>query len=324
MYHEKKEFTDAQIRDADSVDIVGFLQSQGEAVSKEYHEYKWERHDSVKINPDKNIWCQHSTKKGGGMISFIMTFSEDLGLDCSTFPKAVRYLIGESLPDIPVRKHCSVPAAEQKREFRLSVPCANNDHVVSYLQTVRKISPDVLTPFLAAGDVYEECRNGYYNCVFVGRDPAGVAQSATWRATEGVCRRDFPGSNKRYGFSHITDSSDLFVFEAPIEVLSFATLFPAAMKHNLLSQGGCSNFGCTFQFLSDHPNIRRVFLGFNNDTDKKNNPGQSACDRLEQSLPAALTVYRVIPCQGDWNDLLRSVTSHAATLKGSYTVRMRS
>ena len=306
MQYKREEIFPAQIQQADSVDIVGFLQSQGEAVSKDRHEYVWNRHDSLRINPDKNVWFQHSTGRKGGMIRFLMTFSEDLGLDCSTFPKAVRYLIGESLPDIPVRKREPVPAAEQKKEFRLSVPCANNDHVVSYLQTVRKISPDVLTPFLAAGDVYEECRNGYYNCVFVGRDPAGVAQSATWRATEGVCRRDFPGSNKRYGFCHRTaDSTDLFVFEAPIEVLSFATLFPAAMKHNLLSQGGCTNFGCTFQFLSDHPNIRRVFLGFNNDTDKKNNPGQSACEHLEQSLPAALTVCRVIPCQGDWNDVLR-------------------
>lgn len=66
MIYRHEEFTDDQIRDADSVDIVGFLQSQGETVSKEYHEYKWERHDSVKINPDKNIWCQHSTKKRWG------------------------------------------------------------------------------------------------------------------------------------------------------------------------------------------------------------------------------------------------------------------
>ena len=327
MTYRHEEFTPDQIREADSIDIVGFLQSQGEAVSKEYHEYKWERHDSVKINPNKNIWCQHSTSEGGkkkalggGMIKFLMTFSADLGLDCSTFPKAMKYLIGESLPDIPVRHHEPVPAAEQKKEFRLSVPCASNDQAVSYLQNVRKISPDVLSPFLATGDLYQESYCGNINVVFVGRDPAGIARSATRRATVGTFRKDLPGSNKKYGFSHITDSSDLFVFEAPIEVLSFATLFPAAMKHNLLSQGGCSNFGCTFRFLSDHPNIRRVFLGFNNDTDKKNNPGQAACEHLEQTLPAALTVLRVVPREGDWNDMLRTGESP----KELYTVRKRS
>ena len=321
MYHEKKEFTDDEIRKADSIDIVGFLRSQGEEVVRVNHEYQWKRHDSLQINPDKNVWFQHSTGRKGGMIRFLMTFSADLGLDCSTFPKAMRYLIGESLPDIPVRHHEPVPAAEQRREFRLSVPCASNDQAVSYLQNARKISPEILSPFLAAGDLYQESYCGNINVVFVGKDPEGVARSATRRATVGTFRKDLPGSNKKYGFSHIADSSDLFVFEAPIEVLSFASLFPSALKHNLLSQGGCTNYSCLLQFLSDHPNVSRVFLCFNNDIDKKNNPGQRACEHLEQTLPAALTVLRVIPCQGDWNDILRTTT--AATLRESYSVRKR-
>ena len=313
-----EEFTPEQIRQADSVDLIGLLRSLGEDVIQDNREYRWKRHDSVTINPDKNVWFQHSTRKYGGTVRFLMTFSDDLGLDCSTFPKAMRYLMGESLPDIPVRKHQSLQEAEQKREFRLSVPCATNKHVVSYLQNVRMISPDILAPFLAAGDVYEEMHCTHFNCVFVGRDPAGVARTATRRATAGGYRRDFPGSDKHFGFSHIADSTDLFVFEAAIDLLSFATLFPKAMNSNLLAQGGCTNYSCLFQFLNDHPNIRRVFLGFDND-----DPGQNACDHLEQSLPAALTVGRVVPKENDWNDLLRTVSSSATTLKGMYSVRMR-
>lgn len=99
-------FTSDQIQQADSVDLVGLLQSLGEEISKDGREYSWKRHDSLKINPEKNVWFQNSTQKHGGTIRFIMTFSDELGLDCATFPKAMRYLIGESLPDIPVRYPC--------------------------------------------------------------------------------------------------------------------------------------------------------------------------------------------------------------------------
>ena len=161
-----EEFTPEQIRQADSDDLIGLLRSLGEDVIQDNREYRWKRHDSVTINPDKNVWFQHSTRKYGGTVRFLMTFSDDLGLDCSTFPKAMRYLMGESLPDIPVRKHQSLQEAEQKREFRLSVPCASNDQAVSYLQNVRKISPDVLSPFLATGDLYQESYCGNINVVF--------------------------------------------------------------------------------------------------------------------------------------------------------------
>lgn len=295
---------------ADSIDIMEFLRSQGQTIVRDGHEYKWKEHDSVKISPEKNVWYQWSTGKGGGVISLCRTF---FGL---TFPQAVAFLLNES---IPVRQHCPVPAPERDREFRLTQPCPTNDHAVAYLTNVRKISPEILAPFLATGDVYEESYCGNINVVFVGRSPDGVARTATRRATVGGFRRDFPGSDKHFGFSHITDSSDLYVFEAAIELLSFATMFPSALKHNLLAQGGCANYNCLYRFLSDHPNVNRIFLCFNNDIDKTGNPGQTACEHLEQSLPAALTVCRVIPCQGDWNDVLRT----GEPPKGKYKVTMR-
>lgn len=308
-----EDFTQDQIRQADSVDIIGLLQSLGEEIIRDNREYRWKRHDSLTINPDKNVWFQHSTQKHGGTVRFLMTFSDDLGLDCSTFPKAMKYLIGESLPDIPVRHKQPLPA-QQDRDFRLTERNSTTDHVVHYLQNVRKISPEIIAHFITAGDVYEESYCGHYNCVFVGRDAAGKPVTATRRATVGGFRKDFPGSNKHFGFSHITDSTDAYVFEAAIDLLSFATLFPKVMNSNLLAQGGCTNYKCLLQFLTDHPNIRRVFLGFDNDT-----AGQTACDHLEQFLPAALTVGRVVPREGDWNDILRTGES----LKGLYTVRMR-
>ena len=293
-----------QIDQADSIDIIGFLQSQGQTILRDGHEFKWKEHDSVSISQEKNVWYQHSTGLGGGVISLCMNF---FGLN---FQQAVSFLLSEStLPP-----HKPVPAAEPKKQFCLTRPCSTNKHVVSYLQNVRKISPDILAPFITAGDVYEEMHCTHFNCVFVGRDPAGVARTATRRATAGGYRRDFPGSDKRFGFSHIADSTDLFVFEAAIDLLSFATLFPKAMNSNLLAQGGCTNYSCLFQFLNDHPNIRRVFLGFDND-----DPGQKACDHLEQSLPAALTVGRIVPSEGDWNDLLRSGQSP----QGRYRMSMR-
>ena len=301
---------DELISQADSVSILSVLESQGEHIFRDGKEYRWKEHDSVTIDPDKNVWCQHSTGKGGGVISLLRTF---FGL---SFRDAVAFLLNEPVTVTPQQP---VPTARPKQQFRLTQPCDTNQHVIQYLQNTRKISPDILSAFISAGDVYEESYCGNYNCVFVGRDPAGVARTATRRATVGGFRRDFPGSDKHFGFSHITNSSDLYIFEAAIEVMSFASLFPQAMNHCLLATGGCSNYKCVLQFLDDHPNISRVFLCFNNDCNKTDNPGQQACDHLEQILPAALTVGRVVPCQGDWNDLLREGESP----KGKFRIRMR-
>ena len=62
--------------------------------------------------------------------------------------------------------------------------------------------------------------------VFVGRDSGtqnapGIPRYAHCRGTADKFRQDVSGSDKTYNFSYQGDSDQLFVFEAPIDMLSF-------------------------------------------------------------------------------------------------------
>ena len=65
-------YTQEQIDRANQADIVSFLQSQGEQLTRAGNEYRWKRHDSLTIRGNK--WYRHSQSKGGGPVDFVMEF----------------------------------------------------------------------------------------------------------------------------------------------------------------------------------------------------------------------------------------------------------
>ena len=78
------------------------------------------------------------------------------------------------------------------------------------------------------GLLYEDAE--HHNCVFVGKNSAGQAKYAGLRGTydrdgKGF-RGDVTGSDKRVGFALPYDrsSDQVFVFEAPIDLMSYLTL----------------------------------------------------------------------------------------------------
>ena len=81
--------------------------------------------------------------------------------------------------------------------------------------------------------------------------------------------------------------------------MSFIELFPKNwQQHNYLSLGGVSGKALR-QFLSERPDVERVFLCL--DADKA---GENACKRLAALLPDTVSVTRIQPCMKDWNDVL--------------------
>ena len=64
-------YTQEQIDRANQADLVSFLQSQGEQLTRAGNEYRWKRHDSLTVRGNK--WYRHSQSKGGGPVDFVMT-----------------------------------------------------------------------------------------------------------------------------------------------------------------------------------------------------------------------------------------------------------
>ena len=276
-------YTQAQIDRANAVNLEDFLRAQGETLVRSGKEYRWKAHDSLTVCGNK--WFRHSQSKGGYPVDFVMEFYG------KSFPEAVQLLTGETCEAQPEADPAPSPA------FRLPLRNVTNANILNYLTQERKLSPSLVNFFIAAGDIYEDA--AHHNVVFVGRDADGHPRYASCRGIYEKFRQDVAGAEKSFGFAHRGTDKQLMVFEAPIDLLSFIELFPKNwQQHNYLSLGGVSAKALQ-QFLSERPDMERVFLCL--DADKA---GEDACKRLVALLPDTVSVTRIQPTRKDWNDVL--------------------
>ena len=276
-------YTQAQIDKANAVDLEKFLRAQGETLVRSGKEYRWKAHDSLTVCGNK--WFRHSQSKGGLPVDFVMEFYG------KSFPEAVQMLTGEPGEVQPEADPAPSPA------FRLPLRNVTNANIMNYLTQERKLSPSLVNFFIVAGDIYEDA--AHHNVVFVGRDADGHPRYASSRGIQEKFRQDAAGAEKAFGFAHRGTDKQLLVFEAPIDLLSFIELFPQNwQQHNYLSLGGVSAKALQ-QFLSERPDMERVFLCL--DADKA---GEDACKRLAALLPDTVSVTRIQPCMKDWNEVL--------------------
>ena len=275
-------YTQEQIDRANQVDLELFLRSHGEQVTKSGSEYRWKRHDSLTIQGNK--WFRHSQSKGGYPVEFVMEFFG------KTFPEAMLMLIGEA----PAHNGA---AAAPSADFRLPPRNRYAAAAMAYLRQ-RNIPEELVQEFCKEGLIYEDAR--HHNIVFVGKDEIGIPRYAHCKGTEGSFRMDVQGSDKSHNFAYRSDGKSLFVFEAPIDLMSFIALYPNDCKmRNYLSLGGVGAKALE-GFLSERKDIETVYIC--TDSDKA---GNDAVNRLLEIIPEYMTVIRLTPCEKDWNEVLK-------------------
>ena len=291
-----EEYTREQIQRADDTDLYVFLSGRGEQFKRCGKEYRWLRHDSVMIN--KNEWYRFSQNKGGHAIDFMKEF---YGL---SFAEAVKELLGEegvgeinrrtAKEDAGRQKVCPIPLPG------LELPERNESCEIArkYLIEQRKLSEQLIDQMIAKGDIYESKK--YHNVVFVGRDKEQNPRYAAMRGIdENRYRGEARGSEKAYGFGHIGTDEKLFVFESPIDLLSYITAVPEEWeKHSYISLGGLSEKAMK-RMYTEYPHIHSIYLCLDNDE-----PGNERCRQFVSLIPEKLSVYRLEPVKKDWNECL--------------------
>lgn len=164
----------------------------------------------------------------------------------------------------------------------------------------RHIDRDVIAYFAKAKTLFEDSK--YHNCVFVGTDEQGIPRHAHKRSANSLgksFRQNVEGSDPRYSFHHLGTDGKLFVFEAPIDMLSFITLYPEDWKsHNYVSCCGTSTIP-VMSMLSRIPHAQEVFLCLDNDA-----AGQAASLRMAEQIAEQFGIAsdRLAPQNKDWND----------------------
>ena len=291
-----EEYTREQIQRADDTDLYVFLSGRGEQFKRCGKEYRWLRHDSVMIN--KNEWYRFSQNKGGHSIDFMKEF---YGL---SFAEAVKELLGEegvgetnrrtAKEDAGRQRVCPIPLPG------LELPERNESCEIArkYLIEQRKLSEWLVDQMIAKGDIYES--KNYHNVVFVGRDKEQNPRYAAMRGTdEKRYRGEAKGSEKADGFGYIGTDEKLFVFESPIDLLSYITAVPEDWeKHSYISLGGLSEKAMK-RMYTEYPHIHSIYLCLDNDE-----PGNERCRQFVSLIPEELSVYRLEPVKKDWNECL--------------------
>ena len=148
-----------------------------------------------------------------------------------SFPEAVQMLTGES-GEVQSEANTVPPAV-----FHLPLHNRTADRAIQYLTESQGLNKTHVEAFFLSGDIYEDAK--WHNVVFVGRDRSVTLKYAHVRGTSDPFRQDIAGSDKCYPFRYEGNGNQFFLFEAPIDLLSFICLYPHEwQKRNYLALGG--------------------------------------------------------------------------------------
>ena len=236
-----------------------------------------------------NEWFDHAEEKGGHAVSFVQRF---YGL---SYPEAVTLLLGDECSAYPAAKE---RIEEAPKPFVLPPAYGGMRRVFAYLVKHRGIDREVVSHFARERLLYEDAE--YHNAVFVGTDEDGVPRHAHKRSTNSfgkAFRLNVEGCDPRYSFHHVGTDGSLYVFEAPIDMLSYITLYPEDwQEHSYVACCGTSSQP-VIKMLERVPQVDTVLLCLDNDE-----AGHIASQRMSVQLADQYNVERLTPENKDWNE----------------------
>lgn len=277
----KKSYTQRELEEAHNTNLVDFLRRMGETLKREGSNYKW-IHNNEAISVKGNVWYNHYTGDSGEATQFVQKY---WGV---SYVDAVGILLNGTI--------CSTE--EDDKPFYLPERHVNMRRVYSYLVEQRGIVTEVVDVFADSNLIYEESKR--HNVVFVGLDANGKAKHAHMRGT-------YPGSTFKmtvaksdpdYSFHWIGPSDELFVFEAPIDMLSYITLNEKNWAQDSYVAACSVSDKVLLKCLEDYPHIKMVHLCLDNDT-----AGKEAISRMLEALDVmGIDSDVLIPEHKDWNE----------------------
>lgn len=281
-------YTKEQIKLAKKVNLITLLKSRGEELATSGSEYVW-LNGSDKVNVRGNLWYHHNEKVGGDALDFVMKFYN------MELTYAVAFLL-----EFGVR-YLGYPEESLEIKRTLYIPKAHEGvrRVLSYLVNKCLIDTSIVYAFVNRKLIYESKK--HHNVVFVGYDKDSNIRHIymVGSTTDKQYKSSTQGSNLRYCFHWNGTSDTLYLFESPIDLLSYITLQKDSYWKDHTYVASCSvKDRALLQALRDNPSINKIILCFNNyDT------GKLAMQKIERKFKSL--GYKIdfdIPICNNWNE----------------------
>ena len=271
-----RHFTDEEIKKANSVDLLMLAKQYGYETEKGgKNAIHLKKSGGLYIFPNENCFYHHTSDerhKEGGAISFVM---HQEGMP---FGEAVGKLLNEDYVIYQAEQKPYTP--EPRLPMLLPDKADNFKRAYWYLVSVRGVEPQIVSALMNEKKIYQESKFG--NVVFVGYDRDGTARYCSMRSTypNSKYKRDADNSDKSYPF-FVEGKSDLAIItEAPIDLMSHATLTKMfgntdwRQDHRL--SVGCLSMAALDRYLEWHPEIKKLVFALDNDYLARNQKGELA------------------------------------------------
>ncbi len=309
------------VKQAESIGLLQYFKAaRPDEIKRVGSDFCLKVHDSLRMSSNgKWNWFSHGIG-GGNAISYLikaenMSFQEAVleVLDNAVVNYDSNAYSGNSnafYDKADIYKHDS----NAKREFVLPERDDDNWIIRRYLIEERGIDPDVVDHFIEVGTLYQERQ--HKSVCFIGCDKDGIPRIANLRGINTKFQSTTLGSDRSYGFEQKGIKDSVHIFEAPIDLMSYATLIKLQgydFKHfNMLSLAGVyapakdiensKRPVCLERYLMDQSDIKSIYVHFDNDE-----AGKNAARSIQYHYGSSYEVYIEHPPKEykDINDLIR-------------------
>lgn len=298
-----------------SIPIHEYAQQMGFTVQRVGNYYTLKEHDSVRINPNKNVFTQNSTGVKGSIIDFVMHFEN---IDkAAAIDKLAKYIGADTKYSLtPIQNSAQKFTDKEKTPLVLPEKAKTMKNIFAYLINTRKIDSQIVNHWVRNGNLYQDTHN---NCVFVTVDKYGKANFASQKGTNTSkpFQADVKGSD--YNCCHFINNNakSLIVCEAVIDLMSVQTILKANGRnlnnYNYLSLNGVSKTHAILNALQSS-NTDTVILA--TDNDKSGEQARSELRELASKFDKNIKFINYVPKnEKDWNaELVSNVQRETTTL----------
>lgn len=288
--NRKMPFTREEIGRAFDTEIVPFLQSMGYELSKKDSKtMTLKGYGGLVFFNQSNMFHWHSENRSGNLVDFLQEWEQ------VDFIGAIEMILNQRAYSHQDFSYTAPPPAP-KKNLILPPMDDNSWRVQAYLCKTRGLEPSIVEQLISQKLIYQSKveRSGktYRNCAFVGVDKNDIPKHCALRSLSPNLKfhQDVTDSDKSYAFSMVGQSSRAYIYEAPIDAMSHASLF---LLHGMdwqadhrITVGGLSDKSIT-RYLKDYSQVKELVFCYDNDYENKTPEGKLWNQGQEQAIKSA-------------------------------------